>query len=79
MGRQSITFKGPNDAWLQAQLESEEFLSKSEIINDLIRKVRDSEIASIRAKLSKAEHSGVSDKKVPEVMQAVESRLKIDA
>lgn len=78
MGRQSITFTEPNDKWLQAQLDSQEFLSKSEVINDLIRRARERELALIRAKLSKAEHSGISDRKVPEIMQAVEARLKAD-
>ena len=38
MPRQSISLTPPNDAWLKAQVESEEFTSKSEVVNDLIRK-----------------------------------------
>ena len=41
MPRQSISLTPPNDAWLKAQVESEEFASKSEVVNDLIRKVRE--------------------------------------
>ena len=37
MKRQSISFTKPNDDWLTAQTESQEFSSKSEVINDLIR------------------------------------------
>ena len=49
MSRQSISFTPPNDEWLRAQVESKEFSSKSEVINDLIRKAR--EIEAIRARL----------------------------
>ena len=55
MSRQSISFTPPNDEWLRAQVESKEFSSKSEVINDLIRKAR--EIEAIRARLIHAERS----------------------
>ena len=56
MPRQSISLTPPNDAWLKAQVESEEFTSKSEVVNDLIRKAR--EIEALRARLMMAEQSG---------------------
>jgi antitoxin ParD1/3/4 len=37
MTRQSISFSKRNDAWLKAQIASEEYSSKSELVNDLIR------------------------------------------
>ena len=55
MARQSISFTPPNDEWLKAQVNSEEYTSKSEVVNDLIRKAR--EIERIRAKLLAAEKS----------------------
>ena len=57
MARQSISFTPPNDEWLKAQVNSEEYTSKSEVVNDLIRKAR--EIERIRAKLLAAEQSAV--------------------
>ena len=69
MPRQSISFTPPNDAWLKAQVESEEFTSKSEVINDLIRKAR--EIEAIRARLIAAELSVEQQgwvEKTPEAM-----------
>ena len=33
MVRQSITLTGLNDKWLKAQIEKEEYTSKSEIVN----------------------------------------------
>ncbi len=48
-----------NDEWLKAQVESREYTSKSDVVNDLIRKAR--EIEAIRARLVHAEQSGFTD------------------
>ena len=56
MTRQSISLTPPNDEWLKLQVDSQEYSSKSEVINDLIRRAR--EIEFIRAKLLEAEQSG---------------------
>ena len=60
MSRQSISFTEPNNDWLNSLVESKEYSSKSEIINDLIRKARESakEVEFIRMKLALAEKSG---------------------
>ncbi len=57
MARQSISLTKPNDQWLKSLVESEEYSSKSEIVNDLIRKERDrqNELLWLRAKLKKSE------------------------
>ncbi len=59
MPRQSISFTTPNEAWLQEQVEKEEYNSKSEVVNDLIRKARENEY--IRNKLISAEQGGFSN------------------
>jgi antitoxin ParD1/3/4 len=56
MPRQTISFTSPNAEWLRAQVESQEYTSKSDVVNDLIRKAR--EIETIRARLVQAEQSG---------------------
>lgn len=38
MARQNITITEPNDEWLKSQVESKEYSSKSELVNDLIRR-----------------------------------------
>lgn len=78
MPRQSITFTPPNDDWLKAQLESQEYSSKSDVINDLIRKARKEhdEIEMIRAKLVHAEQSGFSNRTPEEIRDAAKARLK---
>ena len=63
MARQSISFTKPNDEWLKAQLDNQEYSSKSELINDLIRQARKQQVQIdwIRAKLDKSERSGFTD------------------
>lgn len=51
--RASLSISEPNEQWVQAQIDSKEFSSRSEVINDLIRKAR--EIDFIRHKLISAE------------------------
>jgi antitoxin ParD1/3/4 len=60
MARQSISFTKPNDEWFNAQVKNEEYSSKSELINDLIRQARKQQVQVdfIRAKLDKFESSG---------------------
>jgi len=62
MARQSISFSKPNDDWLKNQVENNEYSSKSELVNDLIRQARKQQVQVdwIRAKLEKAENSGFS-------------------
>lgn len=59
MTRQSISFTSPNDQWLKDQVESKEYTSKSDVINDLIRKTRQQKqyVEHINAKLLAAENS----------------------
>ena len=70
MIRQSISVSEPNDEWLKAQVASAEYSSKSEVINDLIRRARRQqlEIEQIRAELIKAEQSGFTDEKPEELL-----------
>jgi len=55
MGRQSISFTEPNDEWLKNQVESQEYSSKSELINDIVRQARNQQVQLdwIKAKLGK--------------------------
>ncbi len=60
MSRQSISFTEPNDEWLKSQVESKEYSSKSELVNDLIRQARKQQrqIDWIGSKIERAEQSG---------------------
>jgi antitoxin ParD1/3/4 len=63
MIRQSISLTEPNDEWLKSQIENKEYSSKSELVNDLIRKARNQQqqIDFIRLKIDRAEKSGFTD------------------
>ena len=78
MPRQSITFTEPNDEWLSAQVTNLEYSSKSEVINDLIRRARaqEEERNIIRQKLEKAEASGYSNRTAKQILDETKKRLK---
>ena len=63
MKRQSISFTQPNDEWLKSQVDSKEYSSKSELINDLVRQARKQQrqIDWIKAKIEIAESSGFTN------------------
>lgn len=71
MSRQSISFTEPNDKWLKAQLESKEYSSKSEIVNDLIRQARKQQLQIdwIKTKLEKAENSGFTEDSKEQILK----------
>ncbi len=73
MTRASISISPPNDKWIQAQIKSQEFSSRSEVVNDLIRKARkeQDEIETVRAALIKGEESGTSKKSQDDIINAV--------
>jgi antitoxin ParD1/3/4 len=77
MPRQSISFSKPNDEWLKTQVENEEYSSKSELVNDLIRQARKQqiEIDWIRTKLEKAEESGFTNDSKEQILQQAKSLL----
>ena len=75
MGRQSISLTEPNDTWLKSQVENQEYSSKSELVNDLIRQARkqEQEINYIRMKLEKAEKSGFTTDSKKEILKLAKS------
>jgi antitoxin ParD1/3/4 len=77
MSRQSISFTEPNDKWLKAQVESQEYTSKSELINDLIRQARQQQVQIdwIRTKLEQAEKSGYTNMTQSEILALSKSKL----
>lgn len=70
MSRQSISLTEPNDSWLKAQVESQEYTSKSELINDLVRQARkqQAQMDWIKAKIERAELSGFTEDSKSEIL-----------
>jgi len=80
MARQSITFTPPNDDWLKSQLESQEYSSKSEVVNALIRDARKKEIdrEMLVAALVEGEQSGMSERSADDIIRDVLKRRSLD-
>ncbi len=78
MTRQSISLTEPNDEWLKEQLKQEEYSSKSELINDLIRKEREKqkEIEWLRLKLLEGEQSGFTNLSSEEILAQSREQLR---
>ena len=76
MTRQSISFTDPNDEWLKKQIESKEYSSKSELINDLVRQARSQQkqVDWLRMKINKAEQSGFTNDRREEISQIARQR-----
>ena len=77
MTRQSISFTKPNDDWLKSQIDSKEYYSKSELVNDLIRQARNqqAQIDWIRVKLDKSEKSGFTNDSKKAILEQSKSLL----
>ncbi|PHS16869.1 MAG: CopG family transcriptional regulator [Kangiella sp.] len=76
MSRSSITFTTPNENWIKTQIDSQEFSSKSEVINDLIRSARakENQYDYVRAMLIEGERSGLSERTPEQIMESVINR-----
>jgi antitoxin ParD1/3/4 len=77
MARQSISLTEPNDEWLKDQVDNQEYSSKSELVNDLIRQARkqQAQIDWIQAKLEKAEGSGFTEDSKSQILSQAKRRL----
>lgn len=72
MTRQSISLTKQNDEWLKNQVSEDEFNSKSEAINYLIKQARNQQdyYDFVRMKIEKGEQSGLAKKQTREEMLA---------
>ncbi|WP_445747334.1 ribbon-helix-helix domain-containing protein [Polaribacter sp.] len=79
MSRQSITLAKQNDEWLKQQVANEEFTSKSEAVNYLIKKARESEDYHnyVQMKINKGLKSGFSTKTKEELLEEIKTRLNV--
>ena len=61
--RTSLNISESNEKWIQTQIVSKQFPSRSEVLNDLIRQARETEAIRERLKLAEAsvkEHGWVT-------------------
>ncbi len=74
MPTQNISFTSPNDEWLKTQIDSEEYTDRSEVINALIQKTRETD--SIRMHLIQAEKSGFTQQNRTQILAEIKSEAK---
>lgn len=79
MARQSITLANQNDEWLKKQVANEDFNSKSEAVNYLIKQARehDAYVDFIRERIENAEKSGFSTKTKEELLADIKKNLNV--
>lgn len=70
MSRQSITLAEKNDEWLKNQVAEQEFSSKSEAVNFLIKQAREREeyYEYVQMKIDRGLKSGYAEKQTREEM-----------
>jgi len=81
MVRQSISLTKPNDDWLKSQISNEEFTSKSELVNYLIRQERKKEQQAlwIRNQIEKSEKAIEKDGFVNESKESILNKIQAKA
>lgn len=79
MTRQSITLANQNDEWLKKQVSKEEFTSKSEAVNYLIKQAREREEYHnyVQMKIDRGIKSGFSTKTKEELFDEIKKRLNV--
>ena len=80
MARQSITLTQPNDDWLNDLVMRNEYASKSEVVNDLIRRAREEQerLQLLRLQLQQGEESGFIEVTKEELQKALRQSLDED-
>ncbi|MFT4929962.1 MAG: antitoxin ParD1/3/4 [Phenylobacterium sp.] len=74
MPTQNILFTSPNDEWLEAQVDNEKYTNRSEIVNALIQKARETD--SIRMHLIQAEQSGFTQQTRAQILTEIKNEAK---
>ncbi|MRX40323.1 CopG family transcriptional regulator [Flavobacterium sp. LC2016-23] len=79
MTRQSISLANQNDEWLKQQISKEEFSSKSEAVNYLIKQAREREEYHnyVQMKIDRGIKSGFSTKTKEELLEEIKTRLNV--
>lgn len=78
--RKTVTFTEQQDNWIKAQIEAGEFTNDSEYLRNLVRQdqAKNNDFISLKMKLKEGFDSGISSKTLPDIMAAVEARMKQD-
>ena len=76
MPRQTISLSEPNYRWVQERVDSGEFATQTEAVNDALRRARELEngVESIRQALIEGEKSGVTDQRLDQIWDEARDR-----
>ena len=79
MARQSITLANQNDEWLKEQVAKEEFTSKGEAVNYLIKQARERDAYHeyVQMNIDRGLKSGFSTKTKEELLEEIKKRLNV--
>lgn len=76
--RKSITFTEEQDKWMKFQVLKGDFTNDSEYIRNLVRKdqTQNNQTLELKKAIEDGLNSGISDKKVSDIMNDVEKMMK---
>ena len=78
--RKTITFTEKQDKWIKSRITIGEFTNDSEYLRDLVRRdqANNAKFYALKAAITEGMESGISGKSVPDIMKAVEERMRAD-
>ena len=79
MSRLTISVPDQMNEWVEAQISAGRYGNVSEYFRDLVRRDqerKESALNELRAMLDRAEASGISDKTLPEVLEAARQEAR---
>ena len=78
MPKQTFTVSEPNHAWLQARVDSGEFKTQTEAVNDALRRAHEIEngVEELSAKLIRAELRGFTDMTPDQIREQSKRELR---
>lgn len=79
MQRKTITVTKQQDSWIKDQVSSGQYGNDSEYLRDLIRQDQTykDKVEALRAALIEGEESGVSERRLPDILRAVKKKYNI--
>lgn len=80
MAKMTISMPDAMSAYIASRVESGQYGNVSEYFRDLVRREQQRQAAAeeLRRLLEEAENSGISKRKIPEIMRKVEADLRAD-
>lgn len=75
MGKQSINLTPSNQEWLDGKIANAEYMTKTNAVNDLIRREREEKLATLKAVIEHGPASGISDESLDSIRDNVLNKM----